>query len=92
MWWLVGHCWADKPQDRPNINLIKRALRDIRIPKLAATNLPDASSVDARDFTTDLGAPVKAWLTNEAVTFGMILPNYLVRHSPCIEWYLLPFD
>ncbi|KAF8797678.1 kinase-like protein [Phlegmacium glaucopus] len=75
MWWLVGHCWADKPQDRPNINLIRQALRDIRTPKLAATDPPDASSDDARYFTTDLGA-VKAWLRDEAVGFGMILSNH----------------
>lgn len=94
MWWLVGRCWADKPQDRPHINLIKHALHDIRVPKLTTACLPDTSIDDTRDFDS-----VKTWLMNEARVFGMILSNYLqnlqvVRHFLCfhIVQLFLPSD
>lgn len=82
MWWLVGHCWADKPQDRPNIDLVKHALRDIRTSKLTTTDILDTSNEDARELTTNLDA-VKTWLEDEAIGSEKILFNYLnlVRHS-----------
>ena len=87
IWWIVGHCWVDKPQDRPNIKLIRQALRDICIPKLSTIDLRDASIDDTKDFAIDLDT-VKAWVADEAVAFGKMLSNCLlnlVRHSLCFH-------
>ncbi|KAF8956954.1 kinase-like domain-containing protein, partial [Flammula alnicola] len=65
LWWLVDLCWKHRPEDRPEMRLIKHTLRDIGMPDkkslLAwAPSLVAEATASAADFRE-----IQEWLEKE---------------------------
>jgi hypothetical protein len=79
LWWLVDLCWKGKPEERPEMRLVKNTLRDIATCKSPKAIIPLALQVESNELQVDLTA-VQEWLRNES-SFEVSGPRALYPES-----------
>ncbi|KDR67956.1 hypothetical protein GALMADRAFT_257468 [Galerina marginata CBS 339.88] len=64
LWWLVGLCWKENPEERPEMHLIKRTLQDIGTFKPATTET-SLTSLPPHNGTAARLAVIEQWVARE---------------------------